>query len=366
VRDALIILVIATSALPAHAQVQSCASVRRINHKLAGRVVDYTHNHGHDHRLYSPILGMPRDLYVYLPPGYTPARSYPLIVYLHGAFGDEQPFLSVERITYLDDLIVQGCFPPVIVACPDGTYGGRNLFNSPHSFFINGCGGRFEDHMMQEVIPFLLDRFSVRPEREAHALMGNSAGGFGAMNLAIKHRDCFASVASLAGGINLRYFNCHEKYLENFDPATFRWLDHYDPKAIVGLYAGGLIRVPVGTFLTPVFGTGPGVLDRIARENPADLLFTTNLQPGELAIYVDFGGRDNINLDAQSESFAWLAQQKGLDVTVVCDPGARHSRKYITAAQKRAYSWLSQHLLPPTDLPAEYPTDACGSVRGIE
>jgi pimeloyl-ACP methyl ester carboxylesterase len=350
-RVALVLVVIATSALPAHGQVRGPAAIDRLNRRLAGTVVDYTHNTGHDHRLYSPILGMPRDLYVYLPPGYTPERSYSLIIYLHGAFGDEERFLNVRRLPYIEDLIVSGCIPPVIIACPDGTCCGNHKHNAYHSFFINGGVGRFEDHMIEEVIPFLMRTFSIRAERQAHALMGASAGGFGAMNLAIKHRDLFGSVASLAGGINLRYYNCDRNYLEDFDPETYRWQDHYDPKAIVGLYACGLIRVPVGTFLTPVFGTGPGVLERIARENPADLLFTTNLQPGELAMYVDYGSRDNINLDAQSASFAWLAQQKGLEVTVFCDPGARHSRKYITAAQKRAYTWLGQRILPPTNSP---------------
>ena len=38
-----------------------------------------------------------------------------------------------------------------------------------HSLFINGPNGRFEDHILQEVIPFLTAKFSIRPEREAHA-----------------------------------------------------------------------------------------------------------------------------------------------------------------------------------------------------
>jgi pimeloyl-ACP methyl ester carboxylesterase len=337
---------------PAHAQRNAFESVNRINRKLSGQILAYARRCGRDDRIYSPMLGMLRDLYVYLPPGYTPERAYPLILYLHGAFGDEHAFLDGDRITYLDQLIACGAFPPVIVACPDGNYTGRNRINAPHSFYINGCGGPFEDHIMQEVLPYLMSHFSIRPEREAHALLGLSAGGFGAMNLGIKHRDLFASVASLAGGINLRYYNCDRNYLEDFDPATFRWLDTYDSKTIVGRYAHGLVRVPVGVFLTPVFGDDAATLGRIAQENPADLLFTTDLERGELAMYVDFGGRDNINLDAQGASFAWLAIQKGLDVTVVVDPEATHSNKYIRAAHKRAYAWLSRQLLWPCERPS--------------
>jgi enterochelin esterase-like enzyme len=54
------------------------------------------------------------------------------------------------------------------------------------------------------VIPFLAAHYSIRPEREAHALVGTSAGGYGAMSLAIRHRDTIGAVATLAGPLNLR------------------------------------------------------------------------------------------------------------------------------------------------------------------
>ena len=59
-----------------------------------------------------------------------------------------------------------------------------------------------------------------------------------------------------------------------------------------------LLRRPragrVKTFLEPVYGAGPGGRSAvIAADNPADLLFTTDLRPGELAIYVNYPGRDN-------------------------------------------------------------------------
>ena len=63
---------------PARAQVFDLVNLDHLNGKLCGRVVDYTQNHGADRRIYSPILGRPRDLYVYLPPGYDPSVAYPL------------------------------------------------------------------------------------------------------------------------------------------------------------------------------------------------------------------------------------------------------------------------------------------------
>ena len=77
-------------------------SLDHLNRKLCGRVVDYTQNHGADRRIYSPILGRPRDLYVYLPPGYDPSVAYPLILFLHGADVDEHDFLDPGDLKALD------------------------------------------------------------------------------------------------------------------------------------------------------------------------------------------------------------------------------------------------------------------------
>jgi S-formylglutathione hydrolase FrmB len=332
----------------AHAQVRSFANLNRVNSRLGGKIDDYTHNHHADGRIYSPILGKKRDLYVYRPPGYDPRRAYPLMLYLHMAEIDENTFTGSRRIDELDALIQQGEFPPIVIAVPDGTLSGRDSIRAKHSLFINGEGGRFEDHVMSEVLPFVMSRYSIRPAREAHAIFALSAGAFGGMNLALKHRDFFGVLATLAGPLNLRYSNCDGHYFEDFDPATYRWKTVYKSKEVVGKFYLGFNRVPARKYITPVFGKPPGVEAHIARENPADLIFTTNLQPGELAMYVNYPKRDNWNFDAQDESFAWLASLKGIPLTLACDPGGRHTLHYFRRNHLHAWCWLRRHLLPPT------------------
>src|SRR5258708_37578964 len=68
--------------------------IRQLNARLAGHVDDYTTNHGPDNRIESPSLGQKRDIYVYVPPGYDPAKRYPLMIWLHGLSQDEQSFLE--------------------------------------------------------------------------------------------------------------------------------------------------------------------------------------------------------------------------------------------------------------------------------
>ena len=48
----------------------------------------------------------------------------------------------------------------------------------------------------------------------------------------------------------------------------------------------------------PAFGDGD-IVPELVQTNPADRLFTSGLQPGQLAIYANYGGRDNFNFDAQ-------------------------------------------------------------------
>lgn len=346
-RRGLIFLALTLLAAPLRAQTPGHTDLDELNARLGGVILDFTHNHRADRRIYSAILCGKRDMYIYLPPCFDSQKSYPLIVWLHGALGDEHAFLDVGQIEHLDQMIRCGSFPPAIVVCPDGTCRGENGIRAKHSYFINSpCCGRFEDHVMQEVVPFVATHFSVLPDKSAHALVGESAGGYGALALAIKYRNYFGSVATLAGMVNFCYDNIWHDWFADFSPETFQWRTHYDPHEVIGKYV--LIRLKAGFFLTPAFGSGPDALDRIRSDNPANLLFATDLRPGELEIFLGFGGQDNFNSDAQAESFAWLAYQKGIHCTVANWPAEKHTLEFLRMCQRRAYEWLGKRLGPDT------------------
>src|SRR5262249_36235232 len=110
--------------------------LQRVNGRLHGRVVGYKHNHGADHPNWSPALNQHRDLYVYLPPGYSPCRSYPLLIWLHGFVEDEHAFLK-DVVEHFDRAIARGQLPPLIIAAPDGSILGRPSFHNSASFYLN-------------------------------------------------------------------------------------------------------------------------------------------------------------------------------------------------------------------------------------
>ncbi|MBY0586312.1 enterochelin esterase [bacterium] len=337
-------------------------NIDKLNQELAGQLVDHTHNHGADHRVWSAILCQKRDLYVYLPPGYCSQKRYPVIFWLHGAFGDETPFPINAALVDLDRKIQKGCMPPVIIAAPDATLDGENGPLAKNSLYVNGCSGRFEDHFIQEVAPFVYKNYSCLEQPSANVLSGYSGGGLPAMALGIKHRHQFGVVAVISGPINLRYSNCHDRYFEDFSPCTYRWAEEYQPCQKVSQYFCGLLHVPAKFFIHPVFGKGPTVIHRVRQANPTDLLFSNPLQNGDLQIYIRYAGQDNFNFDAQAESFVYFARKQGIELTAIRDDRARHTSAYCTEAQIEAFAWMGGRLPPAEDsIPSvtkEPPSDA--------
>ena len=101
------------------------ASLERLNRQLAGRLVDHTHNHGADNRIWSAALCERRDLYVYLPPGYDCNQRYPVVLWLHGVIEDERTIIREGGLASWDAAMACGRLPPMIIAIPDGSLRGR-------------------------------------------------------------------------------------------------------------------------------------------------------------------------------------------------------------------------------------------------
>jgi S-formylglutathione hydrolase FrmB len=318
----------------------------RLNAKIQGRVLDYTRNHGADRRLWSAALQQKRDLYVYLPPGYDPHKAYPLIIWLHGFAQDELTFLT-DGIIPLDNAISSGQVPPVIIASPDGSVSGRDCWLSPGSFFINSEAGAFEDYLMVDVWDFLFANFPLRPEAGAHAIVGVSMGGGAAFNKAIKYPERFHNVLALFPPLNLRWMDCHGNYLANFDPNCWCWrTDFVHRHVVIGTFAG-VIHFYLGDLLNPLYSRrNPDTLDAVIRENPVEMLAAYNVQPGQIAMYVAYGGRDQFNLDAQIESFLFVARQRGLEVGVGYDRNGHHDRPTAARLMPGITEWLGKQLWP--------------------
>jgi len=158
-------------------------------------------------------LGDPhlREIPVYLPPGYdeTRAGDYPVIYWLHGFTGiglsSIAKSLWTPTLPELMDRVIAAGAPPAILVMPDGStrYGGSQYLNSPAT-------GQYEDHIIQELVPFIDRTYQTRPGAPYRGVVGKSSGGYGAVVLAMRHPDVFGGVASHSGDM---YFEaCYKPF----------------------------------------------------------------------------------------------------------------------------------------------------------
>jgi len=314
----------------------------QLHYPLAGQLVDYTANWGVDRRIDSKALGRKADLYVYLPPKYDKDKAYPLVIYLHGGMQDERDFPQVAYL--LDQQILCGNLPPVIVAAPDGSVPCTRF----GSFFINSDLGKYEDFVISDVYGFLKANYKIRPEPEAHCIVGASMGGFGAYSMVLKHRAEFKTVAAVLPPLNLRWTDKYGNYFAPFNPYNWGWREYPPhPAEVIGAFGPlGIIKVRAGDFYAPLFGYGPDAIAKVSAVNPIELLHTLDVKKGEVAMYVGYAGRDEFNLAAQAESFLYVARDKGLDVAAHCLPGGKHDQRSAILLLPSAVEFLRQRLEP--------------------
>lgn len=318
----------------------------RVNRKLHGRVIDHTRNHGPDNRIDAPALGCKRDLYVYVPPGFDPAKKYPFALYLHGINQDETGFIE-DVVAPLDAAIACGKLPPLVIAAPDVSVRGGNCFVTTGTFYLDSNLGRFEEFLVRDVYDFLMSHYPLRPEPQAHVLIGASMGGGAAVAKAIKYPDRFKVAVALFPPLNVRGLSCRGRYFDNFDPDCWGWRDDFSRgREVIGRFYG-VITIRLGRTVFPLYGrNNPDALEVIRASNPIEMLDLYDVRPGDVELFVAYGGRDEFNLDAQVESFLYRARQRGLDVGVAYDPKGRHDVKTALSFLPAIYDWLGPRLEP--------------------
>ena len=123
-----------------------------------------------------------RPVFVYLPDGYADTRrSYPVLYWIPGWSTPA----SREYVGALDQHIIYG-MPPAIVVSID-VREGIVLLNS--SVF-----GRWEDFVVEELVPFIDTQYRTIPAPTGRAVMGHSTGGYSALMLALRHEGVWSAV----------------------------------------------------------------------------------------------------------------------------------------------------------------------------
>lgn len=139
-------------------------------------------------------LGRDVKFTVYLPDGYKDgAGSYPVVYLLHGAGGDENEWRTKGgAVETLDGLIKRGLMRPSVVIMPTA---------GPASWWANGASEQAESAIMDDLLPYVESKYKVSRERKGRSIGGLSMGGYGALNLALRHPAKFCAAAIISPAI---------------------------------------------------------------------------------------------------------------------------------------------------------------------
>jgi len=164
-------------------------------HSLTG---DIRHHKGFT----SAFLAHPRDLVVYLPPGYdasTEAR-YP-VLYLHDGQNVFDRATSFGEEWHVDEtaqaMIEAGSIQPLIIVGIYNTGDHRIDEYTPTTDETKG-GGHADDYgrmMIEELKPFIDRTYRTRIAAESTGLGGSSLGGLLTLHLGLRHSSVFGRLA---------------------------------------------------------------------------------------------------------------------------------------------------------------------------
>jgi S-formylglutathione hydrolase FrmB len=134
-----------------------------------------------------------RDVLVYRPAVADSARL-PVLYLLHGLPGNPRQLLAQSGLVSALDRRFSRRGEPFVVAVPDGN--GVHHSDTEWADSVDGYD-RVETFVTKVVIPAVEGQ---HPRDVCHrAIGGFSMGGYGAMNLALRHPDLFGQVVSIAG-----------------------------------------------------------------------------------------------------------------------------------------------------------------------
>ncbi|MDZ7578000.1 MAG: alpha/beta fold hydrolase [Candidatus Nanopelagicales bacterium] len=236
-----------------------------ILHRAIGQDFSASNAEVRTYEIESELTGGVREEIAILPA--TRSARPPLLLLFHGRGGQSMSWADDAMLAALDR---QGKRAPVVVSVDGGD----------HSYYHDRDDGQWDSYVMNEVIPDAVERFGVDPQRIV--VGGHSMGGFGALNLAMRHPGRFCA----AGG--------HE-------PAIWR--------------TGG--------------ETAPGAFDDAEDFARNDLVGTAISKPksfGSTKLWLDRGDRDYFI--AGDEAFIAALRSKGTSIKTRVWPGD-HGTDYL-------------------------------------
>jgi enterochelin esterase-like enzyme len=172
---------------------------------------------------------------VYLPPNVSATGAYPVLYLLHGLAGSPYEFAhGLQLATVADDAIEAHRVPPFVAVAPPA--GATWQFHGEWT-------GPWEDYVVDDVVPWVDANLPVLHVPQGRALAGLSAGGYGAVDIGLRHPDLFGTLESWSG-----YFDApRDGSLAHADAVE---LAAHDPSLLVEREAPQLRRLGTRFYLS--------------------------------------------------------------------------------------------------------------------
>ena len=142
-----------------------------------------------DVRFRSSALNRDMQYRAVLPSSVPPERKWPVVYLLHGGGADFHSWTN-------DSDVAQFAEKGFVFVMPEG--------NS--SYYINAAEraqDKYEDYIVNDLIADAESRFPIAAGRNRRAVIGVSMGGFGAINLSLRHPDLFVFAGALSPAIDV-------------------------------------------------------------------------------------------------------------------------------------------------------------------
>jgi enterochelin esterase-like enzyme len=154
----------------------------------------------------SKTVGVTRKALIYLPPGFSKKKKYPVLYLLHGIGGDKKEWLNGGKPQIiLDNLYADHKLEPMIVVMPNGRAmkddrSGGNVFEPDRVTAF----ATFEKDLLNDLIPYIEKNFPALTDREHRAIAGLSMGGGQSLNFGLGNLDKFAWVGGFSSAPNTK------------------------------------------------------------------------------------------------------------------------------------------------------------------
>jgi S-formylglutathione hydrolase FrmB len=283
---------------------------------------------GFDHR---------REL-VYLPPAWfnsDPPPRLPAVMMLGGEFSQPADWpVAADVVTTLDRFAAAHHGNAPVVVFPDTT---GSLSNDTEC--VNGPRGNAADHLVKDVVPFIISTFGVSPDPAQWGLVGWSTGGTCAVMTAVRHPEVFNAFVALDGQLGpntgtkrqtiARLFGGDEQAWSAFDPRTV--IEKHGPYEGLAGWLGVSAKMPVehrAAGNQPPSPAELGEWDNYSDEHAANARKMCLMLSGhnvECSVVGYSGAHDFVSAGAAFRTaLPWLAGRLGTpDVSKIALPGAQ-------------------------------------------